>query len=776
MSVLKKIFHRQPIALKMAVLITGTSVLAMLLMSIAFLVNEIQTVRGMLRVRAETLAKVVGANSKAALLFGDASRAAETLSALRASPSVTHASAYLADGSVFARYHRDSAARGGIAATMPTRWLSVSARHSIVVDGQPAGMIEVQADARQELSDRAASFLTMAAAVGTSILLLVVVLATRLHGLISAPLLALAKAARQISTGDYSIRAVRHAPDEIGVLTDSFNHMVDEVAGKTHSLLELNSELEQARARADQAAQAKAEFLANMSHEIRTPMNGILGMTELALDSNLTPEQTDYLQTAKNSAESLLGLLNGILDLSKIEAGKLVLEEADFDLPALLEDIHRLLAVSAHQKGIDLIWSLEPNLPEWVCGDSTRLRQILTNLAGNAIKFTASGEVVTSAELVERAGGEMVVRFSVRDTGIGIPSDQLGHIFDAFVQADGSTTRNYGGTGLGLAICRELARRMGGQVAVESEPGAGSTFSFTVRLRQAQAAVPSGPGQGCLLQGKRALVVDDNDVNRRIQQGYLLRAGVDCELASSGAQALSILEAASQPFDIILTDVDMPGMDGFELAGHIQTMPVARSAVILMVTSVDIALSAKRCRELGIRQYIVKPVSRKALLRAVEAALSGQPRHLEQKAVVSPRRGQPLEVLVAEDNPVNQKLITRLLEKRGHRPTLACNGAEALRAVQSKTYDAILMDVQMPVLDGISATAAIRAWEQLESKPRVPIIALTAHALAGDGERCLAAGMDRYLSKPLRAQDLWPVLEEAGEPEPVAPGVIGQAP
>ncbi|MBL8220896.1 MAG: response regulator, partial [Bryobacterales bacterium] len=592
-------------------------------------------------------------------------------------------------------------------------------------------------------------------------------------GLISAPLLALARAARQISTGDYSIRAIRQAPDEIGVLTDSFNHMVEEVAGKTRTLLELNRELELARARADQAAQAKAEFLANMSHEIRTPMNGILGMTELALDTNLTPEQSDYLQSAKNSAESLLGLLNGILDLSKIEAGKLVLEEADFDLPALLEDVHRLLAVSAHQKGIDLIWSLEPELPEWVCGDSTRLRQILTNLAGNAVKFTASGAVVTSAELVEQAGGEMVVRFSVSDTGIGIPPEQLGHIFDAFVQADGSTTRNYGGTGLGLAICRELARRVGGQIAVESAVGLGSTFSFTVRLRPAQSAVPGGPANGALLRGKRALIVDDNDVNRRIQEGYLLRAGLDCALASSGVQALAILETASQPFDVILTDVDMPGMDGFELAGRIQTMPIASSAVILLVTSVDIAQSAKRCRQLGIRQYIVKPVSRKSLLRAVEAALNGQPQHSTHKAVIAPRRGRPLEVLVTEDNPVNQKLITRLLEKRGHRPTLACNGEEAVRAVQTKTFDAILMDVQMPVLDGIAATAAIRSWEQEQSKPRVPIIALTAHALAGDGERCLAAGMDSYLSKPLRAHDLWPVLEGVPEPSPVAPLASG---
>ncbi|MBS1829203.1 MAG: response regulator [Acidobacteria bacterium] len=488
-------------------------------------------------------------------------------------------------------------------------------------------------------------------------------------------------------------------------------------------------------------------------------MNGILGMTELALDSHLTSEQSDYLQTAKNSAESLLELLNGILDLSKIEAGKLVLEETDFELASLMEDVYRLLAVSAHQKGLELIWSLPPDVPDWLRGDPTRLRQILMNLAGNAIKFTASGEVITTVELVEDTGAAMAVRFSVQDTGIGIPAERLPHIFEAFVQADGSTTRTYGGSGLGLAICRELAQRMGGDIQAHSEVGRGSTFSFTIQLRPAML---SGNACGNLpetLAGRRALIVDDNSVNRRVQQGYLERAGMVCVLAAGGAQALEILHQSAVPFDLILTDVDMPGMDGFELAERITAEPFHHSSVILIVTSVDIGNSARRCRQLGISQYIVKPVSRKSLLRAVDAALSGLPQGTARRTALNPRTAPPLDVLVAEDNAVNQKLITRLLAKRGHHAILAVNGMEAVHAVKEKRFDVILMDVQMPELDGIAAAKQIREWEQREGMARTRIIALTAHALAGDIDRCLAAGMDSYLSKPLRQQELWSALE-----------------
>ncbi|MFN7938646.1 MAG: response regulator [Bryobacteraceae bacterium] len=758
MNGLRSLFHRQPIARKVAILITGTSMLVMLLMSAAFLVNELYQARTALHSRAETLAEVVGSNSKAALLFGDRQRAGETLAGLRASPAIRKAVLYDAEGSPFSSYTNEQAPPYEALAWFEPL-LRVQARRSIEIDGQRAGTIEIEAEAREELYARSASFLALTTAVGAAILAVVLWLASRLHGLISAPLLGLAGAARRISEGDYSVRAVKNSSDEIGVLTDSFNQMVEEVDSKTRSLLELNAELDVARRKADQAAQAKAEFLANMSHEIRTPMNGILGMTELALDSNLTPEQNDYLQTAKNSAESLLELLNGILDLSKIEAGKLILEETDFDLPSLMEDVYRLLAVSAHQKGIELIWSVPPEVPDWLSGDPTRLRQILMNLAGNAIKFTAAGEIVSTVELLQDTGTAMTLRFSVRDTGIGIPAARLPHVFEAFVQADGSTTRTYGGTGLGLAICRELAQRMGGDIEVRSEEGRGSTFLFNIQVRHANLDAGIRGQLPETLVGKRVLIVDDNSVNRRIQQGYLERAGMICELASSGAQALTMLHAASVPFDLILTDVDMPGMDGFELAERIAAEPLTHSTVILIVTSVDIANSARRCRQLGISQYIVKPVSRKSLLRAVEAALNGLPQGTVRRTTHAPRTSPALDVLVAEDNAVNQKLITRLLAKRGHRVVLAVNGLEAVLAVQQKRFDVILMDVQMPELDGISAARQIREWERSQGFPPTRIIALTAHALAGDIERCLAAGMDGYLSKPLRQQDLWPALE-----------------
>jgi CheY-like chemotaxis protein len=408
---------------------------------------------------------------------------------------------------------------------------------------------------------------------------------------------------------------------------------------------------------------------------------------------------------------------------------------------------------------------VDPAVSEWVVGDPTRLGQVLLNLVGNALKFTDTGEIVTTAELMEQRGDDMLVQFRVRDTGIGIANEHKARIFEAFVQADGSTTRNYGGTGLGLAICRNLSQHMGGELQLESEPGRGSTFYFAARLRRTASPVVCAPDEPVDLRGKRALIVDDNEVNRRILNDHLRRAGMETCTAESAFEAMRILAGheAAQPFHVIITDVQMPGMDGFQFVEKLVVDGIARSSVIVMITSIDVVGSAARCRELGIVQYLVKPVSKKSLIQAVQNAL--QP-HREKTlpasgAVENWPETPPLNILVAEDNVVNQKVAAGLLEKRGHRVTVVPNGATALEAFRRERFDVILMDVQMPVLDGLSATTGIREWETAHGLPRTPVIALTSYAFKGDQERCLAAGMDDYVAKPFKPQELWAALSRA---------------
>ena len=523
--------------------------------------------------------------------------------------------------------------------------------------------------------------------------------------------------------------------------------------------------MREARDLAERVARARSAFLANMSHEIRTPMNAVLGFVELILDTELTTEQRRALELVRSSSEALLMILNDILDYSKIEAEHLELEAIPFDVSKVVHATASLLAVRAREKHLELLAEVDADVPRAVRGDPTRLRQVLMNLIGNAIKFTEQGEVVVSVGATQ-TDGTVTLSFAVRDTGIGIAPEHIGSVFKEFTQADSTMTRRYGGTGLGLAISQRLVKLMGGEIGVKSELGRGSEFAFSVTL-PVESTSPARASALAALGGRRMLIVDDNQTNRRILREMLAAEGIKVDEATTAAEGLAALRKVR--YDIAILDVQMPDMDGFQLATAVRGEKKIAKTNLLMLTSAGQRGDGERCRELGIRGYLTKPISRSDLLEALGTVLAGSPEETGTPDVVTrhtiAESRATLRVLLAEDNPVNQQVAVAMLVKRGHEVHVSSNGREAVDAVKERDYDVVLMDIQMPEMDGFEATHAIRA---LPKGKDLPIIGLTAHALSGERERCLSHGMTEYLAKPFKAHELFALVEGTGHGKPAA--------
>ncbi len=794
-------FSDLPITRKLVAVMLLTSITALALSSlmqaategIAYRENRVEYLR--------TIADMIGTNSAAAITFDDSATAQQLIGSLKADPSIVEGSVVDARGEVLATYRAampglvpvnalsagaDLLAAATAGERAPLRWTgleSLEIVQAIDFDGETIGYVYLRVSL-EPLVDMLVRFAWMTTAIVLLTAVLIVVLSARLQRVISKPILALAELMRRVTRdGDYSLRAEPSGRDEVGLLINGFNNMLTQISERDQRLVEQNLKIDdqarnlvlanrqltetihesvEAREAAEAASRAKSQFLARMSHEIRTPMNGVLGMTELLVSSGLESKQRHFAETIQTSAESLLTLINDILDFSKIEAGRLELENVNFDLRSLVENKVELLSAHAQGKNIELLCDLGPGLPTSVRGDPTRLGQILTNLVGNAIKFTEEGEVLVRVRTPSIEGNRAVYRFEVTDSGIGIRPENQAMIFELFSQEDDSTTRRYGGTGLGLAICRQLVELMGGQIGVDSAVGRGSTFWLTVPLtitatQRASSALPALTTHLPL----HVLVVDDNATNREILQLQLEAWGLQVDQVDSAPAALERLHDPRLHYDVAILDWHMPEVSGLELARSIRADAGLNDLRLIMLSSAAADDAVRMICKAGIDVYTSKPVRQSRLLECLQQALEPAPdsgdiaasqERPDEMATVRTIGGR---VLLVEDNPVNREVAVYMLQTLLFDVDIAVNGQEAVRKVQHGEFDVVLMDCEMPVMDGYAATVSIRAWEAGVGGGRhVPILALTAHALAEDRRRCLEIGMDDYLTKPFNMEQL----------------------